>query len=610
MGVNDIDPRPSSGVEDVAQIQIGVAEQDKMEDTNRTLELVKSDQRHRPLLYLLEDSKEARHQYLCNGLPLYKAALNNDWRTAQRIIKQDSRIVRAAITRAEETALHIAAGAKHIKFVKELVNLMDKNDLALQDGKGNTAFCFAALTGSVEIAKIMMHKNKHLPLVRGGQGMTPLYMATLFGQTEMSWFLYPITKVIILDHQGEWMGIFFTCIHSDLYGLALKMFQDDSSLAIARDVNNDTALHILARKSLAFLHQSPRPRKNYTATSSLMSSYNMSSKMESQALQLARVLWKEILVRLPNLEVKQLINRPSRLLFEAAELGNFQFLVELIRIYPELVWDVDEKNRTIFHVAVLNRHTNIFNLIYEIGSIKDVILTFEDDDKNNILHLAATLPPPHKLNPELGGTLQLQQELSWFKEVQSIMLPSYAVMKNSNGLTPKDVFTTTHAPLLKDGERWMKSTAKSCLMVSILIVVGILVTASRAHYDNERTTFNWEAMALFSSLISTLTFLSILTSGYVEIEFLGSIHVKLIIGLATLFISMTTMLLAFNGGMFLILSYPHRILKGIPTLTLVIGSIPIALFVFLEYRFLSKLLYLSLSSSFIFQARKSIKLYK
>lgn len=113
--------------------------------------------------------------------------------------------------------------------------------------------------------------------------------------------------------------------------------------------------------------------------------------------------------------MNNLINRPSRLLFEAAELGNFQFVVELISSYPDLVWDVDEKNRTIFHIAVLNRHANIFNLIHEIGSIKDVIKTFEDDDNNNILHHAATLPPPHKLNRELGGMLQLQQELSWFK---------------------------------------------------------------------------------------------------------------------------------------------------------------------------------------------------
>ena len=146
------------------------------------------------------------------------------------------------------------------------------------------------------------------------------------------------------------------------------------------------------------------------------------------------------------------------------------------------------------------------------------------------------------------------------QEVQSIMLPSYTYMKNSSGLTPEDVFTTTHAPLLKDGEHWMKSTTKSCLLVSMLLVIGVLIITSRAPNNNERIILNLlEAGSLFSSLISTLTFLSILTSSYAKIEFLASLHLKLIIGLITLFISMITILGAFSGGLFLRLSSPQEI---------------------------------------------------
>ncbi|KAF4376062.1 hypothetical protein F8388_022583, partial [Cannabis sativa] len=278
------------------------------------------------------------------------------------MIQKHSQLLRTAITWAEETVLHIATGAKHVQFVKELINLMDEIDVALQDSKGNTAFCHAALNGSIEIATIMMEKNKCLPLIRGGQGMTPLYMATLFGQSEMSWFLYPLTKSIL--EKGERIGIFFNCINFDLYDLALKMFEDDRALAMACDMHNNTPLHILARKPYAFCHHK---------TSTLRTSYTFST-----------------------------------------ELGNYQFLVELLGLYPDLVWEVDEKNRTIFHIAVLNRHENIFSLIHEIGSAKDIIITFEDDENNNMLHHAAILPPSHKLNIELGGTLHLEQELSLF----------------------------------------------------------------------------------------------------------------------------------------------------------------------------------------------------
>ena len=58
MGVYDIDSRRSLGEEDVVEIQIKVVAEDKMDKTQRKLELVNSEQRNRPLLYLFEDSSE------------------------------------------------------------------------------------------------------------------------------------------------------------------------------------------------------------------------------------------------------------------------------------------------------------------------------------------------------------------------------------------------------------------------------------------------------------------------------------------------------------------------------------------------------------------------
>lgn len=45
------------------------------------------------------------------------------------------------------------------------------------------------------------------------------------------------------------------------------MFEDDGALAMVRDVNDDTALHILARKPLAFFQQSSGLWTRYTITS-------------------------------------------------------------------------------------------------------------------------------------------------------------------------------------------------------------------------------------------------------------------------------------------------------------------------------------------------------
>ncbi|KAI9194327.1 hypothetical protein LWI28_028234 [Acer negundo] len=65
---------------------------------------------------------------------------------------------------------------------------MEPDDLKLQDSNGNTAFCFAAAAGSLEITKLMLDKTPDLLTLRGADNMLPLYMAALFGRTEMSKF--------------------------------------------------------------------------------------------------------------------------------------------------------------------------------------------------------------------------------------------------------------------------------------------------------------------------------------------------------------------------------------------------------------------------------------
>lgn len=57
-------------------------------------------------------------------VPLHLAALKGDWNTAKIILRLKPGAVRAKITKGSETALHIAAGAKHIFFVEELVKWM------------------------------------------------------------------------------------------------------------------------------------------------------------------------------------------------------------------------------------------------------------------------------------------------------------------------------------------------------------------------------------------------------------------------------------------------------------------------------------------------------
>lgn len=136
--------------------------------------------------------------------------------------------------------------------------------------------------------------------------------------------------------------------------------------------------------------------------------------MHIQAVELVRRLWGQFLL-LDDSKIGELLRSPSRLLFTAAAMGNVEFLTVLIRMYPNLIWKVDEHSRSIFHIAVVHRQEKILNLINEIGAHKDLIAAYKDENNNNMLHLAGKLAPANQLKRDSGAALQLRREFHWFK---------------------------------------------------------------------------------------------------------------------------------------------------------------------------------------------------
>ncbi|KAI4332580.1 hypothetical protein L6164_017477 [Bauhinia variegata] len=431
-------------------VQFNLSEMDAqvVDTTNSRIEnqRIGSGNYNTPSSYLLQDTRESRDKYLDLCVPLYLHALNGNWPAAKEILDKDESLLTTAIAKGLPTVLHVAAGSNHVHFVEELVNLMDTNHLQLQDYKGNTAICFAATVGNFQIVDIMLQRNEDLAKIRGGNGMTPLHFAALHGRRETAWNLYQMTTEIF--EPEDWNILFFTCIKTGITDLALKILEDRPLLAFERDdENKETALHILARKPSNF--------------------------------ELVSSLWQKILRKEDSeLEIRKLISTPSQLLFDAAKVGNVEFLAVLMKSCPDLIWELDNKNRSIIHIAVLHRRANIFNLIHEIGSNKDIIVTYRDTDaKNNLLHLAAKLAPSEQLELVSGAAFQMTLELLWFEEVKKIMLPPFRDMKNSEGKTPDELFIKEHAELQKNAESWMKGTANSCMVVSTLIATGVFTAA-------------------------------------------------------------------------------------------------------------------------------------
>ncbi|XP_026440701.1 ankyrin repeat-containing protein NPR4-like [Papaver somniferum] len=172
-------------------------------------------------------------------------------------------------------------------------------------------------------------------------------------------------------------------------------------------------------------------------------------------------------------------------------------------------------------------------------------------------------------------------------------------MRKVNGDTAQDVFTEEHKKMVATGEKWMKDTSGSCMVVATIIATVAFAAAFTVPGGNisdhespkngfpvflERNTFAMfavaNAVALFSSITSVIMFLAIMTSRYTEEDFLKSLPQKLIIGLASLFLSMASILVAFGAAFTLVLRFRY---PWAPIPIAIFGLISVLLFAFQDF---------------------------
>ncbi|XP_024977655.1 uncharacterized protein LOC112515216 [Cynara cardunculus var. scolymus] len=495
---------------------------DNPDNTNGTVkfDVFRENMNGSPIEYL---GRREDYNKIC--VPLYKASLTGDWKAAKAILDTRPELVRFSITENNETVLHVAVLGKSYLFVEYLVRMMETKDLLLQNKNGQTALYLAATGQDVRRAKILVKKNKNLLEIPDNQGMMPLYMAALFRNHDMVTYLYrnsqKMTGEFWTPKNRGWVLV--KCVQADLFDIALQMAKDCPELAI-----NGRVLRVLARKPYAF--NDIRPNIIRRLIRLLCHPKIGIPDMESHSLKLLRIMWTEI-VKLPKDQIDEIIRGPPdqtkederqtgcekekhehealvllrtisdnianmptkifnlfggsvdentrckdakrkyscRVLFLAAEMGNTAFIIEVIQQYPHLVWEVNDNNQSIFHVAVSHRHEGIYNLLYEIGSLRNLIITLEDKNGNNMLHLVGESAKINRLQNIPGVGLQLHLETLWFKEVAAILPPPLREKKNAAGLTPHEVFTKNHKDLFSRGEEWIKETAAQLMVVASLI---------------------------------------------------------------------------------------------------------------------------------------------
>ncbi|KAJ4822630.1 hypothetical protein Tsubulata_026643, partial [Turnera subulata] len=418
----------------------------------------------------------------------------------------------------------------------------DRFNLEVQTSDGDTPLHLAAFTQQIGIVECLIAKNKKL--VQLARYVLPFYPVTVgcfTGQREITRYCYTCTPIQLLyPHFGlDGNLLFKLSIYNEWFGIR-KILEMKS--------NHAYAMAILA------------------------------------------ILCKEIST---GEILEERVKEVENLLFSAAQNGTKEIIIEILEAYPDLINAKDSQRRNLIMTAIVFRQEKIFSLLLGRKYSKVAFRFDTDEYENNMLHLAGLPPPPQQLAKISGAALQMQRELQWFKEVESVMTKKHGLVPNSNDDTPRLLFTKTHKQLKGEGEKWMKETASSSTVVGALIITIMFTAAFTVPGGNVQETglplfrrnktflifIISDAISLFSSSTSVLMFLGILTSRYAEDDFIKSLPTKLNIGLSSLFLSIVAMMISFCATLIIMLH--GRLSVIIPVVLL--ASVPIYLFAGLQF---------------------------
>ncbi|KAK9705408.1 hypothetical protein RND81_07G054600 [Saponaria officinalis] len=545
---------------------------------------------------------------LISYLPLYKAALEGQWKEARTFIDENPEAFTTKITIASETALHIAVGTGKdiIPFVEKMVRKMSPEELALTDQNGDTVLFVAAMVGNLDAAKLLVNKNPNLPNTSSKSDL-PIHRAAQYGHKPMVQYLLQVTRSDIepIPFSGEsGVKLLINVIIAEFYDIALELVEMYPDLATLELQGFGSPLKVLAEKPATFPSGSPLNKWQKFLNFLSFGKFKRATKlMHRQSVELAKLLRMEIM-ELDDAKAHSLLQPPLHL---AANLGVCEIIEDIVEAFPPAIWSSNEENHNVFQLAVTHSRENVFNLIFQMSEYRHLVTRYIDSQGNNILHLAGRLPSSDRLNLVSGAALQMQRELQWFKAVEQVAHHALKTAKNIDGKNPAVVFTESHQNLVKEGEKWLKDTATSCTVAAALIATVVFAAAitipggndqndgtplffkPQQHVEKAFAVFGvFDAVSLFSSVASILMFLSILTSRYSEADFHFALPNLLTIGLTMLFVSITSMMIAFSSALYLVFG------QGKPwRLFLVVGlaMLPVSLFIILQLPLLKEMAY-------------------
>ncbi|KAM0053489.1 putative ankyrin repeat-containing domain, PGG domain, retrotransposon Copia-like protein [Helianthus debilis subsp. tardiflorus] len=552
-------------------------------------------------------------------LPLYRAIINGDWEKAQEFFNNDEDALIGKINEFGHTALDVAiSDPKNIWILEKLLEQIDPESLpTMVNNRQRNALHYAATLDNYLAAKKLVEKNPDLLFRVDYQNELPIHRAIIRSHKTTFLYLLQVCKqhIGLSEKDGnhnpfegqKGFNLLGNTIMSGFLDVAYDLLKDYPKLATTVVDTLEPPLWCIAKKWDAFpsgtrynFYQrfvySHVPTDNHNVDHT-----HENEDLENQVTYATKCyvypvvhriyvkIWKAALLHVPHIkrlyEDKVEHNRALMILRFICE--------EITQSVPQSIW-TRENGYSLSQLSIINRCEKVYNfLAHEVTRDKYLHTVNKDKNNDNLLHLAGKLAPKHKLNMVSGAALQLQRELQWFEEVSKFVKPKYMEDLNDKQETPIMVFRQEHNDLRQKGEDWMKKTSESYTITAALIITIVFAAAITVpggiKGDTGKPTFQTrlsfivfavaDAISLFTSTTSLLLFLSILTARYAEEDFIYKLPNRLILGLVMLFMSLTSMMIAFSATLYIMFGQEKSwILIPVAALT----CLPIASFLTLQ----------------------------
>ncbi|XP_056172321.1 uncharacterized protein LOC115685184 isoform X2 [Syzygium oleosum] len=569
--------------------------------------------------------------------PLLQAAFKGDWESAKRFFERDSASKMAKITSRSETVLHIAALSAQDQFLENLVELLSPcpEELEMVDCDGRTALHNAVLCGRLRMVKLLVRSNPKLTQLADNEGRVPLGISAVEASmhNEIAWFLAKNTT-----DDGPSQPFSSSSVNKTIMDLTYNGHHDITLYLVGRYP------HLINIKSGGFsiLHKLARMESHFPSGTrlgvlekliykciSVDLNYKPTDKNSDPALQRpARSLWnaakivvpinkrihevkrrhmaavelaKQVCIAISHRKTTEITDfiQENNLLDEAMVRGISEIVKLCIQFFPELIW-IKPYGVRLTTRAVTYRQERTLRLFLKVSSTNQLSLVPgpTEEESSEMLSVVAEYaaieyyPNFDATTNVAGAAFQMQRELQWYKAVESWIVPNVRTGYYEHK-TYWNRFVENHTELLKNGEKWAKDTANSCMLVSTLIATVLFAAAFTVPGGNNDKTgvplllgkdsllifAISDALGLFSSVTAILLFLAILTSRYEAQDFLEALPKKIIMGLCFLFLSLAFMLVAFTATLTIVLD--TRLEWVLIPITL-LASLPVALFVVLQ----------------------------